>query len=451
MKKWQKFLIIFLVLSAAASSAVFIRYSLKSYFLLDDFTLLVESQDFPADLLRPILCHFRPVERLHFALHKVWAYRPWAFYLTGLLLHFLACAMAFLLLRRLFDSYTALTASLLLLLGFPFNETLFWISAAGVSYSFLFSAAAIYFFEREKYLLSMVFTLLAALSYETWVVLPAYFLVKGLKKPGARKALLFAILLAAGHLLLFKVFSFSLSAYGGLPPLKQIPLRIIFYLLRTFLPFSVSTAGLLLAGLALLLLFWLHFRQDGSRAWLAAIFYFVPAFIFLFSAKIASRFFYFPYFALSLLVAGMLRQGRRLAAIGGILILYLAFLSPAINYLDSQDYLKLAAAHRGIVKEGGRMLASASPGDVYLLLNCFDFSFPRYFAFHHQGRNKLIYERKGAIGGLIFPHDLVNFILMRRGLWSLPQENCSSAKVVKIGGGRQLSSYCFKVIRRGEK
>ncbi len=451
MKGWQKLLIVLLLLSATASSAVFIRYSFSSYFLLDDFPLLVEDQDFPAVLLRPILHHFRPMERLHFAFHRIWGYRPWAFYLAGFLLHALACAVAFLLLRRLFDGHTALIASLLLLLGFPFNETLFWISAAGVIYSFLFSAAAIYFFEREKYFLCMVFTLLAALSYETWVVLPAYFLVRGMKKPGAGRAIVFSILLSAGYMLLFKIFSFSVNAYGGFSPPQQIPLRTVFYLLRTFLPLYLPPAGLLVAGLALLLLFWLHFRQEGSRAWLAAVFYFVPASVFLFSAKIASRFFYFPYFALSLLLAGMLRQGKRLAAAGGILILYLSLLSPVVNYLDSQDYIKLAAAHRGIVEEGERILASASPGDVYLLLNCFDFSFPRYFAFHHLGRNKLIYERKGGIGGLIFPRDLVNFVLMRKGLWSLPQRDCSRAKVIKIGRGRPLSSYCFKIIKRSER
>jgi hypothetical protein len=281
------------------------------------------------------------------------------------------------------------------------------------------------------------------------MVLPPVFLIEGWRERKKRTIFIFSLLLLAGQAVLYKSLSISPTAYGTFKSLKEIPLRLIFYLYRTFNPFLTiysNFIGLLIFLLLTAAAIWFFLREkEKIKVMVPASFYFVPGTIFLLSEKISSRFFYFPVLAISLTLVLIFLKSKKLSAVAGLLIAYLALVSPVVNYLDGLDYMNFSLEYRKLVEEGRRKLLPAKPGEVVLMINRVSISYPRYYTFHRRGRLKLLFERTGGLGGLMFLHEYANFLLYPEGMEGIPSEKCRPDRIVVIGKQRPVSSYCFKI------
>lgn len=447
---FNKIILWSLIAAAVITFIVYFYFSFSGYFLGDDFPYLVESSGNLRNLFSPQSnVHFRPVERLHLSLGNIFGFQPVFFNLLSLFLHVFAAFTMYLALKEIYDKQTGLFSSLLFFIIFSYNETLYWIAQAQVIYCLIFAFLAIYYHSKNKPEHALLFVLLSSFSYSVWVVLPVYFLFAGRKK-----LMFFLSLSVVGlHVFIMMFFDLPVQYYGPLKDITELPLRVMYCLYKTIFPFSGLDVGipilllfLVVVGVSLYL-----FIKKTKFSILFLVFYFVPAAVYLLSYHIPSRFFYFPAVGIALVITlSFLKVKKPYNLIGGVLILYLAIMSPFINYYDGVDYSSYSHEFKLVVMEGKDRLRHVQPGDKVVLINRFSESIPRKYIKDNLlvGRLKLLFNRQNAIGGLMYPKDLVDYVLLKRKLKGLPLEDRTGAKTVTIGSGAFVSEYSFTVAER---
>lgn len=408
----------------------------------DDFPLFVSAQNLKS-VFQPIGAHLRPIVRIHLFLSNFVGTSPVIFNFLSILLHIFTSLSLYLVLKE-YNKKISLFSSLFFFSLFAYNEAIFWISAIGIVYSLLFSLLSIYFFEREKYLFSLIFLVLSFFSYETWIVLLFYFILSRKKKI---LPITSSIILLVLHLLMAISSHDKILSYGGLPSFNEIPARIFYYFYKNFFPFSyISKSPLiyLASFVFFVFLFYLTFKTRENFL-LPFLFYFVPASIFLLSRYIPSRFFYFPVLSVAIFLSYIIFEKKPWSLIVLPAIIYLSILSPIINYLDGIDYHQYSLMHKAIVNEGRRLMEEIQPGDKITLVNRLSLPLTEISANSVKGSPKIFLHRGKGIGGLIDLDVFVNFILKGKGLMNVPLTEEEGSKIIVIGKKNFVSKYSFKV------
>ncbi len=439
----EKIVFLFILISAISTLLIYFYFSTQRYFMGDDFPLLVSARSLKSIFL-PIGDHFRPIVRIHFLLSRIFGFYPIPFNILSLFLHIFASFFLYLVLKEEWDKKFALFASLVFFSLFSPNESIHWISSVGVIYCLLFALLSIYFFKKEKMLLSIFFMILSSFSYEVWCVLPFYFL---LSKKRNLFIIITSLILILVHVSIFVLLRFSPGSYGGMPYLNQLPLRISYYLFKTlfpFTPFLENSVFPLIFILSIPFLIYL-FLKNRDKALLPIVFYFIPATIFLASYHIASRFFYFPALSIGVFITALFFLKKPYKYIGFLTILYLSTLSPLLNYFDGIDYLQYSLKFKSIINEGEKILSGLENGDRITVINRFSTSLTEETARTIRGRAKLFLHRGKGIGGLIDLDVFVNFLLKKKGMKSVPLSKEEGVKIIVIGKGDFVSKYSFEV------
>lgn len=226
----------------------------------------------PLSKARVILQHnsFRPVCDVAMILdYNLWHKEAWGYHLTNLILHLAATALVYVLSNALIKKYaaeknaskTAIIASALFFIYACHSEAVFWIlGRSAIIGTLFFLPACIFYLKRERfiyYLLAVVFTILAWLSYESTLFLPVVFTALSVAdyKKGyviIKKELVLAVLpfILVGIYLLTRYF-FMQELIGDYESgvLKSdwslLPLNYLKLVMRSIIP-PVENAGVLI-------------------------------------------------------------------------------------------------------------------------------------------------------------------------------------------------------------
>lgn len=410
----------------------------------DDFPLLVSAQNLKS-IFQPIGVHFRPVVRIHFFLSNLVGTRHIIFNFLSIFLHIFASFSLYLVLKE-YNKKISLFSALLFFSLFAYNEAIFWISAIGIVYSLLFSLLSIYFFKREKYLFSLLFLVLSSFSYETWIVLPFYFVLSRKKKI---LLITSSIILLVLHLFIAFYSHGQILSYGGLASFNEIPARIFYYFYKNFFPFSyISTTPIVyITSFVFVSLFFYLTLKNKEEFLLPFLFYFVPSSVFLLSRYIPSRFFYFPALSVAIFLSYIFFEKRPWSLLVLPAIIYLSILSPVINYLDGIDYHQYSLIHKAVVNEGKRLMEEIQPGNKITLVNRLSLPLTEISVNSVKGSPKIFLHRGKGIGGLVDIDVFVNFILKGKGLMNIPLTEEEGSKIIVIGNRNFVSKYSFKVVK----
>jgi hypothetical protein len=435
--EWRLWLLVcgLAAVSAAVSASLYL-FHCGDFFVGDDLVLISESLRGDS-LLKPVSAHLRPVLRLHFQLYRLAPY-PAFFHVFSLLLHGAASVASYFLFREIHGRKIALPACLLFFTSFLGNEAVFWISSVSMLYCALFALVSMVAFARRRFALSLGFLVLAMLSNELWLVVPPllFLLHRRLRELIAPAVLGVGYL--AVNLLVFG--SQGASSYGGFSAV-DFPQRFSIYLFRLFTPlignpsWAVSLA--LSAGLLGLAAF--------PRLRFPALLYAGSALLLSLSEFTPSRFYYIPSLGLVVILGVGLSSRPVPRMLAGLLALYLAVVSPWVTLLDGRDYGRKAVMHEGLFESVSRELDRLGDGDTAVLVNrmgpqpLFD------YAAGLEGREKPVFVREDAIGGMLFPEDVVRISLWRRG--RTPAPGVPPAKAIEVGRDEVRSSFLFRVQR----
>lgn len=436
-----------LIISALAAFAIYLGFS-TNYFLGDDFELLVQAIN-GVSLFKPVSVHIRPVLRLHFQLVKIFGSNPFLFHLLSLFLHMVASISLYIFLKDLYSQTTALISSLFFFLIFRANEVVFWISAAGILYCFIFSFLSMHFYLRRKVWLSGIFLILALFSYELWVVIPVVFLI--FRKD---RLLLYSSFMLGVLFFILEYFKLGpfLGKYGGFS-LKQLPFRMTVYIWKTVSPFGGLPPEpifffMFIALLGVLVYF---ITKKDIKLILPLAIYLTSSFILSFSSIIPSRFYYFPVGAMVIFLAlGLESSLKEIRVISVFLAGYFLVISPVILYLDGKDYRNFSTMHLKLMLTTEQLLEGAVPGDrvEYKIGKLPDFT--RLYLSSIKGTAKIVFVRKRALGRLIYPEDLITLSLWKRGLRPqfAPCNHFYPSIDVIIGEPPPVHRICFTVSKR---
>ena len=443
----EKIILYSLVTTSIITAVIYISFS-SAYFFGDDFELIAQAIN-GTSLFNPISSHLRPVVRAHFILLKFTNFSPLFSHFFSFILHIIASASFFLFLRSIYGEKIAYFSSILFFSIYRADEAVFWISASGILYCFIFSFLSIYFYNRKKFLLSAILLIMAIFSYELWIIVPLGYIL--LKKEKFLKYLsLFLTIPYATALFLTK--SNVLQSYGGFS-LKHLPVKTGIYLWRTLSPFGSLPANwvFILLSLTLVIYFTLLIFKKKENFFFPILLYLVPTAIFSFSSIIPSRFYYFPVAAIVIfLFIGLRTTAKEPKIIIFLVIVYLIFISPLILYLDSIDYKNFSNMHKKIISEAETALSVVNTGDVVeFTIGKFP-DYPKKFIKSLRGTLKPVFVRQRAVAHLIYPQDIVTLVLFKKGLSAkfLPCGNNLQRKKIHIGNFLLVNRICFKVIPR---
>jgi hypothetical protein len=423
------------LVSAVASLAVYLTH-VPDYFMGDDFELIGDALA-GVSPFQPVSTHLRPIIRLHFMLYR-WVPSAWFFGALSVLLHALASGAVFLALRETHGRTVAAPAALFFFGSFMANEAVFWASSAAALYCMIFSGLALASFVRGRPVVSYAWLILAALSYDLWVVVPFLLLFHARR---AREIVFPFTLMAAYYGLHVAVFGGSgASAYGGFS-LSQLPARFAVYAQGYLLPLADS---LPLAG-ALVLMAGLLSLLAVPRYRFAAVLYTVSALVFSLSVHAPSRFYYFPSLALVLIVSLGLQSTRRgMRAAAGLLAVYLAVASPWINALDGKDYRREADLHQELFDVVSSRVGQLDDGEAAVIVNRLGPERLKSLWNQRSGRPKILFVREPAMAGMIYPDDAVRMALWTRD--ERPERAPCTGRTILVGRERAVrSTYCFRI------
>lgn len=165
--------------------------NIGNFFVADDFTWLrwaAQSivSDIPKYFTDSQNFFYRPLDKtIVFYLYTLFSFQPQGFHVFILLLHFLTTlGVYFLALQITKNKLNAFLASVLFLFLPAHSENVYWFSTISVTLSSLFiiyAAIAFFHFRKNKsipaYILSIIISVLAFLSYELAVVIPLLFIL----------------------------------------------------------------------------------------------------------------------------------------------------------------------------------------------------------------------------------------------------------------------------------
>ena len=410
--------------------------------MLDEFPLIAESFQIKSYIFVPIGSHFRPVARLHFFLiHEIFGKNHIVFNFISILLQIIATWILYLTVKRIHNQKTAIFSSLLFFIIFTYNEVIIWISVVPLIYCLIFLLLAIYFSDNPKIWKSIVFIFLASLSYEVWLVLPLYYFFKKRKK-----LFVFSFVLAISSFIFYKLIGIKALSYGGINTVNEIPFRVIYYLIDTFFPFFTYNSEILIFILFIIITcisIYIFFKKKQFQ--LSIIFYFVSAILYLLSSHIPSRFFYLTAISVAIILAKLISIKNIYKYIIYGLIIYIPIISIPINIKDHIDYNNFSQEFRKIINIGESSVKKLKSGDRVLIINRIKDSYPQKYTNNLLGRPKLLFHRKGGIGGLILLNEYVNYILIDKNLIGKKTDFRGNEQIINIGDGPIVYQYCFLV------
>jgi len=433
--------------SAAIVFLIYIYFAFHRYFIGDDFPQLLEQSDHSwRKILLPIGYHFRPMFRMHLTLTQVFGWNPVWMNLLSVLVHLFASTCLFLAVKRHLNRDVALVAVLVFFAQYSFNEAVIWISAIQVVYCLAFVSLAVSTSGKKKRMV-FLWIVMASFCHEFWLILPIYF---WFFEKGRKTCFSFSLLNVGIQMVLIRIFAIPVSAYNPVDSVFEFFRHLVHYLHKAIWPFS---SGFPPWGVVLLAAAWviisLYLFKTSSQTRFPLILYFGPALIILLSRYIPSRYFYFPIAGLSILLSqGIYSRFRPVNLFCLGIVLYSSILSPFVQIIDQRHYRAYSQEYRQLIlKETG--LNAVKPGDVVLLQNHESRSIPEEYSqkFLAERRPKLLFSRKGSIGGLIHLKDYVHFILLAHNLRAVPCEECRNARIIRIGSGPFVSQYRFRVVR----
>jgi hypothetical protein len=230
---------IFAIILAAFSSGI------ANFFVADDFTWLKWAatdsiQNLPNHFINAQNFFYRPlIKTITFFLYTLFSFQPGGYHLFMLLLHFLATLSVYLLSKKILkDKFLAFSTSVLFALHPVHAENILWFSGlSGVLATVFIMYATLNFMRfREKktsvlsYVLAIVLTVGAFMSYEIAVVTPLIFIIIDLfifHTRVSRKALLphipFLVLVPAYYLLRIATNTFQGGGDYSYNLIKLIP------------------------------------------------------------------------------------------------------------------------------------------------------------------------------------------------------------------------------------
>ncbi|HSN56088.1 MAG TPA: hypothetical protein VLT32_15545 [Candidatus Sulfomarinibacteraceae bacterium] len=423
------------VAAAACAGAAYLGH-VGDFFLSDDFELVVGTIE-GASLLEPISDHLRPMVRLHFLLYNL-APTHLAFGLASLLLHAACCFALYALLSALYGHRPASLAALAQFACFLGSGAVFWASAVGILYCLLFSSLSLLAFVRGRLLTSTLLLVLAAASYELWLVVPPLMTLLACRRRDLVVPWVLALAYLAAYIALFGP-RLGVS-YGGVA-VAELPVRLSISAFRLVSPFAGEPPAwlgvVLMVPLAALL--WDPRFRFPVLAYAASAVLLSPA------SDFAGRFQYIPSAALVLILVLGLAARPAAAAPAAAALAGLLVVSPVVVWLDGGDYGRLAALHEELVREVGEELAPIPAGSFVILDNRLGPEPLLEYSATVRGTPKVVFVRGPGIGGMILPRTLVVFLLDRRGLAPVASD-CRGTRI-QVGDGPPRSHYCFRIRR----
>lgn len=451
------------LIGSIISAGIYTLFAFNIFYLFDDFQLLIEAKKYLfKSLFLPIGVHLRPIMRAHFLiLSHVSLYSYTISNLISLLLFFATVLSFYLIIKEIYNKKTALLSSLFLIILSPYNEAVYWISANGVLYNFLFLNLSLLFYLKNKKVYSIFFLLLSYFSYETWLlIIPIVIFHKISKREKVKNIIFEPLLISSSILILLQFltnifFHFSLTSYGTIKSIEELPYRIMVYLLRAISPFYTPSylifVIVLIISVLLAVFFIIKSRFDFKISF-PLILYFGTSFIFLLSAKIGSRFYFITSAGLSIIIAIILlkiinTKNKVIIPITYFLSFYLIFVSSLSLYIDGVDYLGISKVYKNLIKEGEHNLKNVKEGEKIILEDRVDDKLLiNYFLKSVIKKRKLIYYRENSIGGFIYLNDYVDFLLIKKDLVSKKTDCKNIDKIIVIGKKQNtFRKYCFIV------
>ena len=465
--RFGKILIIVLCAGFLSTLFIYIFFSFRLFYLFDDFQLLVEAKKYGFEnLFLPIGTHLRPIMRFHFIIASLFFYKPIINNLISVIIFIILLYSFFLILKEIYDRKIAIFSLLFFTIFSLYNEAIYWISANGVLYNFIFLNLSLYFYLKEKRFLSFLFITLSFFSYETWLlILPLILFVKISKKHKLRdffteSTVLFSLSLIILQIIYNRIFHIKLNSYGTIHSLSELPYRIMIYFVRALSPlytpdYSFFLVLLILAIIgAIIIMLTSNFNFKYTYP---LTLYFGASTIFLLSAKIGSRFYLIPIAGLSIILSIILVYLINFLKKGfvGVFILffltYFIIILPLSLYIDGIDYNGISNIYKTLILKNENKFDSVKIGNRFLLEVRIDNKLLiKYFLKNIIKKRKLIYYREKSIGGFIYPNDFVDYIVIKKGLISkrISCEKISKQKIRKISIGeenRVYLTYCFIV------
>jgi protein O-mannosyl-transferase len=236
---------------------------------------------------------YRPLQNFTFILDAtISGFRPGMFHFTNLLIHFLICAVAFLLFTELgFSRIIAMLGSILLAIHPVFAFTVSWLPARGDLLLAFWTLCSIYFFirfikhRRNPHLVFHIFAFaMAVLSKESGIIIPfiALFYYLFIHKTHQWErwqviaSLAYAVILIPYfHLRSQAIADIRPGAFGPLPLLHNLPV-IPETLLKFFVPYPIvalpfyDTLRTMAGMIVIALLIIMAFRQKrDNNMWIA--------------------------------------------------------------------------------------------------------------------------------------------------------------------------------------
>lgn len=383
----------------------------------------------------------------------LWGHRAFGFHLTSVLLHASLAGMLFVLARRLGLSPGQAVAVGVLWGVSPFAEEsavsvaarlddllFFWWLALALAWP----AAG----TRGRPRLLVLWTALAMLSKETWIVTPALALALawGFSRESfsasIRKALPFLAAAAAYVAAYFLAFPGDKSYFRyDLSVLAKVPHTLAAFLhLEPLVPldFPLSWRGALAtAALGALVALAVKCRHPAGA--FGASLLFAPMLPTLLVPYLPSRYLVVPYAGFLLLVAASFSigtaylrgWGRRLGGFAGALVVGLVFVAHVLTVrADLRDWERVSRAHAELVAQA-QMASSQFPLDrPVAVVRADGTNVLRDIALTVEGWPKLFYVRGADPAGLIDAAALFE--------WALAREDIEARPVAETPGGRAL-------------
>jgi hypothetical protein len=392
-------------------------------------------------LAEPIASHFRPLARLQFAALALVPSAA-AFHLLSLGVHLLACWSVWRYLRSRESKRLARITSLLFAGFFLGNEAIYWISATGPILCLTFVMLAARAWREWKPLSASAFLLVAALSYELWLVGLVLLLFEG-KRPWrhlAGPAAVFGLFLGVS---LFVVGGHSLMSYGGPSAANVIP-RMALGAFRAVSPLS-SPPGYLLGLLTIAAMAALGLL---SRYRVPVAFYFAAVAVLSLSSQVASRFYYVPQLALAWIAARAAEDVRWARFAGAALAVWMGIVGAFVNLRDGEDYQRFSRFHEEIVARIAGATGPLREGDVVEIVDRTPDDTVLRMAAAVVGRPKLYFPRPGAIHGAIYAADLATIVFSRQG-YRAEAVAAGSERRVEVGGVAPARVSAFRATAGG--
>ena len=390
----------------------------NNYFFSDDFEWLsrgIISMSNPLEIFRIKGRDFNPLFIIITSvLIKFFGLSPFFYRVFIFIIFFITMYMLYRIMLIILktDSRIAIISVFLLSMNMYISEILLNFSAFVYLLSFLFFLISLFFYNRKEYPLFTLFLIIALLFKET--IFLAFLTLLFLKKELKGKIILIVSLLSF-IILRIILQTGSSSHYTSFLSYKYLLIKIylVFFRAININPYSIPPIIGFLIIILFLLISVLLIKKDKKYLFPLSFFFIYLSFFSVFP-KLSSRYLFFPAIGFILFLSIALNDLTEKLKKFVYLLIIISFLynSPLIKR-EVEDYKILGEFSKNYIKK-----------QKYIIKNRFKISTPftinqgnyesiktLYLLIHKRGNlPKLLPIRKKAIGGMIYPEDLVPII-----------------------------------------